>query len=428
MATSDTIAATHDHETTRIRQSPPVTLKFDASSSPMSSLSSMPSPESTRQKTTTQAKTPNFITRDQALAQQHRVIQGPSLFSTNNGQREPRPAPIPRDAVIVRSDLNADAREFCEKLRLESPKICLKVFAPFDIRTFFDEYDFERLGGEFLYETLILLWKENGKRVVDFCQNWALKNEEAFHHWFDGKCDVETLFAKADQEEYGYDFLDKALMCMKECYEAAGEQRVTESVGGNAYQHNHYVLTQMEQHEGSAFQVQNTNVNNAYVANQNHANARYASSYADQHAGYQNGRLITTYFVSKMLINCRSRATAISAWQQQEVAQEERVEEPRSSKRGFRRVFSPSTTWSIWAGFHPTHGQSSCCKSRHDATLYVAPSIHARPSTASYRWCSWRPTHVSSSSSERCSAWVRTTTWVLSDSTTTSRARSYLLS
>jgi hypothetical protein len=290
MATSDITSATHDHEL--------ATIKSDASSSPMSKMSSKTaSPDSTRQKTTAQVEIPKFVTRDQALALQLPPIQGPALFSTDNGKRDPRPAPFPRDAVVVRSDLHADARDYCKKLRLEYPKICLKVFAPFDIRTFFDEYDFERLGGEFLYETLILLWKENGKRVVDFCQNWALKNEESFGMWFEGNLSVKGLFAEEDRDAYGLEFLDKARMCMKECYDAAGQHRVTETIHGNAYQHDTHYSAELERHE-HAFQVQNTNVTNAYVANQIHAYTGYATSHgavlnrADEHGGYENGQLI----------------------------------------------------------------------------------------------------------------------------------------
>jgi len=336
MASPDMITTTHDHETPGNRESA-ATIKSDASSSTMSTFSS---PENTRQKTTAQKKTSKLITRESALALQLPPIQGPALFSIFlNGEREPRAAPFPRDAVVARSDLNAEARAYCEKLRVEAPKICFKVFAPFDIRTFFDEYDFERLGGEFLYETLILLWKENGKRVVDFCQNWAMKNEEAFHQWFEGTVSVGKLFATQDQEEYGYEFLDNALMCMKECYDAAAKHCVTETLSGSAYQHDTQFLTQL-QSAGGPFQIQNTNVANAHAANQIHAYTQYATNHgfvpnhADHHRGYENGQLVTNHFVSKMLTSCRFRATILTKWQQQEVAKEERIEEQHSSKCG----------------------------------------------------------------------------------------------
>ena len=218
------------------------------------------------------------------------------------------------------------------------------MFAPFDIRTFFDEYDFERLGGEFLYETLILLWKENGKRVLDFCKNWAEKNEEAFHKWFVGDVSVETLFAEQDRNEYGDEFMDKALICMKECYDAAAKTRVTETLrlnalSGIAYQHDGQFLTQLES-AGGPFQVQNTNLINAHATNQMHAYSQIATNHgfvpnpADQRRGYENGQLATNHSLSKMLTNRRFRATIIAKWQQQEVAKEERLEGQRSNKCG----------------------------------------------------------------------------------------------
>ena len=151
-----------------------------------------------------------------------------AYFSTGGGEREPRPASVPRDSVIVRSNFEKDVQDYCTRLRIEHPKACYTVFAGWDIRWYFDEYDFERQGGRFLYTVLMTLMEENGKRVVEFCQQWAEKNQSTFPDWADPAFTVNKLFHAHDYEEYGPAFLGFARECLLDCYRKAREERLSE--------------------------------------------------------------------------------------------------------------------------------------------------------------------------------------------------------
>jgi hypothetical protein len=151
-------------------------------------------------------------------------VQGPSLFSTKEGQRDPRPAPFPRDQQIVRSDFIQGVLDYCNELREKYPLICNMVFAPWDIRTFFDEYDFYRYGGEFLYTVLTTLMEENGKRVVAFCMDYAEKNMATYNEWYRATLPMEMMFARQDIESFGTTFIAMAVRCLQECCQRAEAQ------------------------------------------------------------------------------------------------------------------------------------------------------------------------------------------------------------
>jgi len=150
-----------------------------------------------------------------------------AYFSTDGGKHEPRPASSPRDPVIVRSNFEKDVQDYCTRLRKEYPKACYSIFPQWDIRWYFDEYDFERQGGLFLYTVLMTLMEENGKRVVTFCQEFAEKNRATFPDWAERALTPIQLFHERDYDEFGPQFMHYARDCLVESYEKARAERLS---------------------------------------------------------------------------------------------------------------------------------------------------------------------------------------------------------
>jgi len=149
-----------------------------------------------------------------------------AYFSTNGGKHEPRPASYPRDPVIVRSNFNKDIQDYCTRLRKEYPKACYSIFSGWDIRWYFDEYDFERMGGLFLYTVLMTLMEENGRRVVSFCQDFAATNSSTFPDWAERALTPVQLFHERDYDQFGPQFMHYARQCILESYDKAREERL----------------------------------------------------------------------------------------------------------------------------------------------------------------------------------------------------------
>jgi len=105
------------------------------------------------------------------------AIQGISFFSTNGGKTKPRAVPDPKPPVIVRSNCQRDTKDFIAKLRKEWPIVCRSIFAEsevsktWDIRWFFDKYDFHVQGGEFLYNVILTIMHENEADVVGWSRD-----------------------------------------------------------------------------------------------------------------------------------------------------------------------------------------------------------------------------------------------------------------
>lgn len=192
-----------------------------------------------------------------------------AYFSTNAGQKEARMASTPKDPVIVRSNFDRDVQAYCTQLRTEFPKACYTIFAGWDIRWYFDEYDFERQGGLFLYTVLMTLMQENGKRVVEFCSLWAEANRSKYPDWADPALTATQLFHEQDHEQYGPAFLENARTCLLECYQKAREQRLAEvNKGMNSFLHLLTKLTSMTDiaAHGVPFQAQESSIAGAYSA------------------------------------------------------------------------------------------------------------------------------------------------------------------
>lgn len=155
------------------------------------------------------------------------TIQGPAVFSTANGAKpyrcldhsdatEKRSWP----PVIARSDFHGDVQKYKEDLTKAFPIEALGVFAPWDPRDYFDEYDWHRLGGEFCYTVLERLQQRNEAELVKFCNGWHETNPSHIEHEALGasNMDVITLFHKDDRTKYGDLFLNKCLEYMRGAY------------------------------------------------------------------------------------------------------------------------------------------------------------------------------------------------------------------
>lgn len=147
-------------------------------------------------------------------------IQGLSFFSTDGGLREPRAAGQNKPPTMARSNVKKDADLFIEQLRARWPHECNAIFAPWDIRWFFDEYDFYKYGGQFLYENVLMtMTKQNEENLIRWSQVWSDGHKSHFHLIMD--LGVDKVFHEDDHVKYGKAFLQKALEHMRAAYQRA---------------------------------------------------------------------------------------------------------------------------------------------------------------------------------------------------------------
>ncbi len=152
------------------------------------------------------------------------AIQGISFFSTNGGETKPRAVPDPRPPVIVRSNSQRDTKDFIAKLRKEWPIVCRSIFAEsevsktWDIRWFFDEYDFHVQGGQFLYNVILTIMHENEADVVGWSRDWTEKNQNLVPYIMTDHASTLTFFHKQDHDKHGETFIRKALEYMRSAF------------------------------------------------------------------------------------------------------------------------------------------------------------------------------------------------------------------
>ncbi|KAI9725739.1 MAG: hypothetical protein M1828_002622 [Chrysothrix sp. TS-e1954] len=154
--------------------------------------------------------------------------QGCAIFSTDNGKQPPRPAGDPRPAPIVRSDPQADMITFIKQLRERYPHECRNIFTltedgrNWDIRWFFDEYDFHFLGGEFCFNMICKMATENQDHMIRLCKEWLAANAENMEMVM--ALGPERLFHERDQRNCGPLFLWRCVAYLRERYQAAQRQ------------------------------------------------------------------------------------------------------------------------------------------------------------------------------------------------------------
>lgn len=162
------------------------------------------------------------------------TYQGPSFFSTNGCRYPPRFADHD-SPVIAHSNPQHDLDLLVGDLRKNWPHVCNAIFAPWDIRSFFDEYDFVRLGGQFLYMVIQTIENQNLIALDRFTKSWSENNQTGFTVLGDSACTVDIAFSAADHKNCGRWFLEKALERMKDAYHrAASMENVAHAAKINA--------------------------------------------------------------------------------------------------------------------------------------------------------------------------------------------------
>lgn len=150
-----------------------------------------------------------------------------AFFSTRGGRSAPRRAHRPRPSLVARSDATKDTQHMIEDLRKNYRHVCYSIFPGWDIRWFFDEYDFEFLGGQFLYNVLYTIMEQNIQNVEIMARRWSETNHRSFQEFaaiFSGDFPVERAFHKEDIDEHGIPFLQQVLRLMSTAYARATEE------------------------------------------------------------------------------------------------------------------------------------------------------------------------------------------------------------
>lgn len=149
------------------------------------------------------------------------TIQGRSLFSTDGGQYPPREFTGTRPPCVIRADPQKDRIDLIRHLRSKWPHVCFAIVPGWDIRDFWDEYDFHTQGGKFLFDTIATIVHENGQYLKHFCIDWSQNHYANFHKI--AVLDIDKAFHPDDHAKYGPHFLSQALLYMRDAYTRAAE-------------------------------------------------------------------------------------------------------------------------------------------------------------------------------------------------------------
>ncbi|KAB8337228.1 hypothetical protein FH972_021530 [Carpinus fangiana] len=136
-------------------------------------------------------------------------------FSTEGGLRDSREADS-QTPMIVHSDREADIAEWTTTFRKKWPHICADIFMdetdpPFDLRWYFDHWDFHVHGGQFLFDVLHKLVEENRARLLKFCMSWSDENPFGPSACVQHSYSLDKLFHPTDIQKYGRGFLRRAM-------------------------------------------------------------------------------------------------------------------------------------------------------------------------------------------------------------------------
>ena len=165
-----------------------------------------------------------------------------AIFSTRNGKFAPRKN-IGDVSIVVRSAPLEDRDRMVEKLRAEFPEPCKNLPAVPRVGDYFDNYDQELHGGEFLRAVLLHIVQTNdeySRRVLEYVQDWLAANGEAFE-LFSHEHTSEHLFTKEDVNHYGEEFLKNALVRIRQIKEQAVHR--SEYRYANDASHSHLLTT-----------------------------------------------------------------------------------------------------------------------------------------------------------------------------------------
>lgn len=152
-------------------------------------------------------------------------IQGISYFSTKGGTYPVRAASWPRGPVIVRSNFQYDLNKYIDNLRKQYSEICNGIFLGYDVRWYFDEYDWHFQGPKFLWTVLDEMRKQNEANVPIVANDWISANIDnpMFFRSEDAlaKADINLLFPQQIHRKWGAPFLEYVRTYMIPLYNQA---------------------------------------------------------------------------------------------------------------------------------------------------------------------------------------------------------------
>lgn len=136
-------------------------------------------------------------------------------------------------SLVIRSDPNDDRDTMAARLQAQFPAICRNI-TTFDHRDdsyvydYFDEYDQQLQGQDFLRSVLLHIAQSNAIRareVQDLLSRWMATNAEAFallgpEHL------VEHVFTKEDIEQYEMGLLEETLILLQHAAAFQNEVRL----------------------------------------------------------------------------------------------------------------------------------------------------------------------------------------------------------
>lgn len=129
-----------------------------------------------------------------------------TMFSTHLGQYAPRPArSVP---IVLRSSPEDDQESMVTRFRKLFPAECKAITIPVkNIHRWFDPYDLNRHGAEFLRSVLTTIAKENSLRaqkIAKFADDWRRNNPTLFNALTSQSQDI---FTAEEVKEHDSEFL-----------------------------------------------------------------------------------------------------------------------------------------------------------------------------------------------------------------------------
>lgn len=128
------------------------------------------------------------------------------MFSTHLGQYAPRPArSVP---IVLRSSPEDDQESMVKRFRKMFPADCKAITIPIkNIHRWFDPYDLNRHGAEFLRSVLTTIAKENSLRaqkIAKCAEDWRRNNPTLFSTLTSQSQDI---FTAREVKEHDSEFL-----------------------------------------------------------------------------------------------------------------------------------------------------------------------------------------------------------------------------
>lgn len=163
---------------------------------------------------------------DEAQGASDLVAEWAAFFSTDGGRRAPRRVLKIEALPLARTYPDYDISNMIKDLRSRYPHVCNSIFAPWDIRWYFDEYDFYVQGGEFLWAVLNTMTEENQRKVEHLARTWSFTNRGSYKE-FPIVCSetfpVEKAFHAHDIELHGLPLLQEVLRLVTVAYKRSEE-------------------------------------------------------------------------------------------------------------------------------------------------------------------------------------------------------------